>query len=72
MTDRLASLMSLYTTGGIAQKLSYGARIMQVGTQMFNSTIGQINPNAVEQTITRGAERLELTIDWDDEKYKKR
>jgi hypothetical protein len=41
------------------------------GTQMLNSTIGQINSNIVEQTVTNGTSKLGLIIDWNDEKYKK-
>ena len=47
------------------------ARIKQVGTQMLNSTIGQMNSNAVEGTITRGVDRFNLKMDWNDEEYKK-
>ena len=46
-------------------------RAKQIGTQMLNSTIGQINSNIVEQTVTNGTSKLGLIIDWNDEKYKK-
>ena len=46
-------------------------RIKQVGTQMLNSTIGQMNSNAFEGTITRGVDRFNLKMDWNDEEYKK-
>ena len=46
-------------------------RIKQVGTQMLNSTIGQMNSNAVEEIITRGVDRFNLKMDWNDEEYKK-
>ena len=46
-------------------------RTKQIGTQILNSTIGQINPNIVEQTVTNGTSKLGLKIDWNDEKYKK-
>ena len=46
-------------------------RAKQIGTQMLNSTIGQINSNIVEQTVTNGTSKLGLIIDWNDKKYKK-
>ena len=46
-------------------------RVKQVGTQMLNSTIGQMNSNAVEEIVTRGVDRFNLKMDWNDEEYKK-
>ena len=49
----------------------FRVRAKQIGTQMLNSTIGQINSNIVEQTVTNGTSKLGLIIDWNDKKYKK-
>ena len=46
-------------------------RVKQVGTQMLNSTIGQMNSNAAEEIVTRGVDRFNLKMDWNDEEYKK-
>ena len=59
--------IQLETAKSDAQK----TRIKQVGTQMLNSTIGQMNSNAVEETITRGVDGFNLKMDWNDEEYKK-
>ena len=38
---------------------------------MLNSTIGQMNSNAVEEIVPRGVDRFNLKMDWNDEEYKK-